>query len=45
MQIARVDGNRKDNQTFKSSLIAERDGMRWSYLNRIVETAETLEQE
>lgn len=39
-QIARVDGNRKDGQTFKSSVIAERDGTRWSYLNRIVAAGE-----
>ena len=39
-QVARVDGIRKDSHTFKSSLIVELEGRRWSYLNRIVREPE-----
>ena len=39
-QVARVDGNRKDNETFKSNLIVEREGIRWSYMNRIIAAPE-----
>jgi arylsulfatase A-like enzyme len=39
-QIARVDGIRKDSHTFKSNLIVELDGRRWSYLNRVAREPE-----
>ncbi len=39
-QVARVDGNRKDTHMFKSNLIVELEGRRWSYLNRVLRQPE-----